>query len=69
MGLGLQVAVIASTFSFKEIITVELSEDDVNASLKAIQNSHINLNPITIRIGRLQVSHNLLYQSNLTIPA
>jgi hypothetical protein len=60
MGLGLQVAVIASTFSFKEVITIELSENDVNTTLKAIENSNTNLNPITIRIGRLQVSFHFL---------
>jgi hypothetical protein len=56
MGLGLQVAVIVSTFSFQEIITIELSEEDVETTLKAIKASSLNLSPITIRVGRVQVA-------------
>jgi hypothetical protein len=55
LGLGLQVAVIASTFSFQELITIEISEEDVNTTLDQIRNCSLNLSPITIRIGRVQV--------------
>ncbi len=56
MGLGMQVALIASTFSFKELITIELSEEDVNLTLEALENSAITLPPILVRIGRFHVT-------------
>lgn len=55
MGIGLQVATIASTFLFKEVISIELSEDDVNRTIDAIKLSSLNLSSVTIKIGRLQV--------------
>lgn len=61
MGVGLQVAAIASTFSFKEVISIELSEDDVQRTLEAIKISSIQIPPITVKVGRVQVSQFLNY--------
>lgn len=62
MGLGLQVAAAASTFSFKEIISIELSQEDVDKTLIALNNSRIYLPPIEIKIGRVQVYSCLSFQ-------
>lgn len=58
MGLGLQVAAVASTFSFKELISIELSEEEVNKTLTALHNSMVIISPpIEVKIGRVQVNH------------
>jgi hypothetical protein len=56
MGLGMQAALIASAFSFKELITIELSEEDVQMTVEALENAAIALPPILVRVGRFHVT-------------
>mmetsp|Transcript_11692 Transcript_11692/g.17712 ORF Transcript_11692/g.17712 Transcript_11692/m.17712 type:complete len:136 (-) Transcript_11692:346-753(-) len=64
MGIGMQAAVIASTFSFKEVITIELSEEDTKRTQKIIKECAVDLPSIVVRVGRVQV--NAMWQLHRT---
>jgi hypothetical protein len=55
MGVGMQAAVIASTFTFAETITIELSQTEALSTQKVLSESSFPLAHIDVRIGRVQV--------------
>lgn len=55
MGVGMQAAVIASTFNFAEVITIELCESEAQKTQRILKESTLKLAPIDVRIGRVQV--------------
>lgn len=55
MGVGLQTAVIASTFSFAETISIEVSESAAAVTQKVLRESSFKLSPVEVRVGRVQV--------------
>jgi hypothetical protein len=59
MGVGLQAAVVASTFMFAETVSIECSEVEAKKTQKILNASSFELAPIYVRTGRLQVIVNI----------
>ena len=55
LGVGLQAAVIASTFKFAETISIEVSEEEALKTQRILQDSPFEVESITVRMGRMQV--------------